>query len=161
MSASAQICYNSKKSKVNLQIVKDLIEKETEWKAVDVEWRGYGLVIPQILVCSPLPFTIQLEDDPEWVPEEIQEFGHMAKIKESDEILEQLAECDAMLSISSIEQDQIIENSHSINVSTINTAINPSHPEVAKIIYIIGSSIDGILFDCVNGKLTTCSKVQS
>jgi hypothetical protein len=48
-----------------------------------------------VLVHTPIPFLIQIENDPDWAPEEIRE---VIKWEPDSEVARKIAECDARLS---------------------------------------------------------------
>lgn len=121
-----------------------------------MEWSGFGIVIPQLLVHTPIPFLIQIEDDPGWVQEENLEFGEWAGLSRDSEIFGHLTECDARLAIQSTTPDQVFCDGRSITVSTLGTAVDPKEPEIATVLEIVGRKINGLLNDCVNGGLTQC-----
>ena len=108
MVSSAYICYDSRLHAVNLKFIAELIESETQWPVSNTEWKGFGLVIPQWLAHTPIPFLIQLENDPAWVLQENLEFGERAGLSKDNEIFTQLAKCDARLAIQSKTPDQVV-----------------------------------------------------
>lgn len=73
MTNSAHICYNSKRFGLTLSDIAKHLRENSSWHVSVTEWSGYGIVVPQLLVQTPIPFLIQIEDDPDWVPGEIQE----------------------------------------------------------------------------------------
>lgn len=156
MTSSAHICYDSRLHAVTLQTVAEVISAETQWRVVDTEWRGFGVVIPQLLVLTPIPFLIQIENDPTWVPQENLEFGEWAGLSKDSAVFAQLEKCDARLAIQSTQPDQVTIGEESLVVSTLGTAIDPRNPEIAAVLAVVGRKINGLLNDCVNDGLTQC-----
>lgn len=156
MSSSAHICYDSRLHPVTLQDISEVILAETRWRVTNTEWREFGEVIPQLLVLTPVPFIIQIENDPEWVPQENFEFGEWAGISKESAIFSQLKKCDARLAIQSTESDQLISGEDALFALALGEAVDPSVPEIAAVLSVVGREINGLLNDCVNGGLTQC-----
>lgn len=156
MSSSAHIFYDSSLHTVTLQTVAEVISAETRWRVEIAEWRGSGLVIPQLLVLTAIPFLIQIENDPTWVPQENLEFGEWAGLSKNSAVFAQLGKCDARLAIQSTQPDQVTIGEGSLVVSTLGTAVDPSNPAIAAVLAVVGRKINGLLNDCVNGGLTPC-----
>lgn len=156
MTSSAHICYDSRLHSITLQTVAEFILAETRWRVEDAEWRGFGLVVPQLLVLTPVPFLIQIENDPAWVPQENLEFGEWAGLSRGSAIFSQLEKCDARLAIQSAQLDQVIIREKSLVISTLGTAVDPKNPEISAVLAIVGRNINGLLNDCVNGGFTQC-----
>ena len=153
MISSAHICYESSKNNVELQSVALLIEKNTSWKTVPTEWSDCGIVIPQLIVLTPTPFVIQIENDPEWVPEENKEFAEWAGLSEEDELYLKLSRCDARLAIQSTAPDQTILTGKEIIAFAFGDAVDPKNDDISIVLTIVGKEISGVLNDCVNEEL--------
>ena len=153
MITSAHICYESSKNNLELQLLGTLIEKNTNWKTMPTEWSDCGIVIPQLIVLTPTPFIIQIENDPEWVPEENKEFAEWAGLSEEDELFLKLSRCDARLAIQSTAPDQITFTGKEVIAFAFGGVVDPRNSEISNVLEIVGKEISGVLNDCVNEEL--------
>lgn len=153
---SAHVCYDSKLNNVSLELLAQLVKKETSWNVTQTQWRGLGMTIPQLLVHTSIPFLIQIEDDPEWVPEENKEFGKWAKLDEDSPLSKKLAKSNARLAIQATTSNKINIDGKTIKIEASGTAVDPKNPEIAKVLAIICSQIDGVISDAVNGGVSEC-----
>ncbi len=153
MITSAHICYESAGTHIDLASLADLIETRTTFKVVKTEWRGFGQVVPQLMVLTSTPFLVQIEDDPSWVPDENREFAEWAGLSEDSELYLKLSRCDARLAIQSTDQDQVAITNESITVFSFGCAVDPKDHEISNVLKLIGKNISGILNDCVNEEL--------
>jgi hypothetical protein len=154
MTSSAHICYNSKRFGLTLPDIAKHLRENSSWHVTVTEWSGYGIVVPQLLVQTPIPFLIQIEDDPDWVPGEIQEIIEWEGLDPNSEIAQRIAQCNARLAIQSTTPDQVINDGSSITVSTLGTAIDPSEFEISDVLSVLCRKIEGVIHDCVNGGVT-------
>ncbi|MDF3845136.1 hypothetical protein P3W55_25790 [Pseudomonas citronellolis] len=154
MTSSAHICYNSKRFSLTLSDIAKHLRENSSWHVSVTEWSGYGTVVPQLLVQTPIPFLIQIEDDPDWVPGEIQEIIEWEDLDPNSDIAQRIAQCDARLAVQSTTTDQVINDGSSITVSTLGTAIDPSNFEISDVLIVLCRKIEGVIHDCVNGGVT-------
>ena len=154
MISSAHICYESSKNNVELKSVAVLIEHNTSWKTIPTEWSDCGIVIPQLVVLTPTPFVIQIENDPEWVSVENKEFAEWAGLSEEDELYLKLSRCDARLAIQSTAPDQTILTGKEIIAFAFGGAVDPKNGDISNVLAIVGKEISGVLNDCVNEELS-------
>ena len=117
------------------------------------EWRGYSTVIPQLLVKTyPVALTIQVEDDPEYVPEEIAEMAEDARRLIDDHAYSTLMSCKTRLSIMSTTPPRREETDRQV-VVWAQTDLDPETPDVERVLLALSTITDGFLVDCVNGRL--------
>ena len=153
MISSAHICYESSENHVELQSIAEQVERNTNWKTIPAEWSGFGVVVPQLIVLTPTPFIIQIENDPEWVPEENREFAEWADLSEDNELYRKLSRCDARLAIQSTAPEQITLTGQEMFVFAFGDTVDPKNNEISEVLRIIGRKISGVLNDCVNSEL--------
>jgi hypothetical protein len=154
MISSAHICYNSKQLGLSLPFLAEYLRESLSWRASMTQWSGYGIVVPQLLVHTPIPFLIQIESDPDWVPEEIREIIEWENLDSESEIARRIMECDARLAIQTTVPDQVISDGISINVSTLGMAVDPSDPNIFEVLTLLGRKVNGVIQDTVNGGVT-------
>jgi hypothetical protein len=102
----------------------------------------------------PIPFLIQIENDPEWLPEEMREIIVWKSLDPDSEVARKIAECDARLSIQTTAPDQVINDGMSITVSTLGLAVDPSDPYILEVLTFLGRKVNGVIYDAVNGEVT-------
>ena len=156
MISSAHICYDTRHVSLTLASIAEYLREHISWQISTTEWRGYGMVVPQLLVHTPIPFLLQIENDPAWVPAEIQEIIEWEKIDPASEIGLRIARCDARLAIQSTVADQVFHGGNSITVSTFGHEIDASNMEISKVLNILCRHIGGVIHDCVNGGAFVC-----
>lgn len=154
MISSAHICYNSKQLDLSLPFLAGYLRESLSWRVSMTQWSGYGIVVPQLLVHTPIPFLIQIENDPDWVPEEIREIIEWENLDLESEIARKIIECDARLAIQTTAPDQVISDGISINVSTLGMAVDPSDPNIFEVLTLLGRKVNGVIQDTVNGGVT-------
>jgi hypothetical protein len=124
------------------------------------EWRGYGAVVPQLLVpTSPVSLTIQVESDPAYVPEEIGELADDAKPLLSSDLDASLRSCDTRLDIMSTTPPKVTETDRKISVFA-QTDLDSARPEVERVLVVLSEITGGFVVDCVNGRLRTPASCQ-
>lgn len=154
MTSSAHIFYNSKRVALTLADVARHLRENAPWHVSLTEWSDCGIVIPQLLVHTPTPFLIQIEDDPDWVPGEIQEIIGWENLDPNGQTAQKIAQYDARLAIQSTTPDQVINDGSSITVSTLGAAINPCDADISDVLMLLCRKMDGAIHDCVNGGVT-------
>ena len=72
MIAAAHVIFDGSNDTRDLAEILSHLQNKIPFPCSLTEWQGYSMVIPQIRVETHVPLTIQIDDDPEYVPEEIQ-----------------------------------------------------------------------------------------
>jgi len=116
------------------------------------EWRGYTAVIPQLLVhTKPVVLTIQVEDDPEYVPDELQELIEEVSAMAGAEARDALASCNARLALQSTSPPRRLEDERSVTVFA-QSDLDPAFPEVDALLALLSRFTGGFTVDCVNSR---------
>lgn len=116
------------------------------------EWRGYKAVIPQLLVdTKPVALTIQVEDDPEYVPDELEELVEELSAIAAAAHIDALACCNARLALQSTSPPRRLEDERSVTVFA-QTDLDPALPEVDALLATLSRLTGGFTVDCVNGR---------
>jgi hypothetical protein len=100
-------------------------------------WEGFAGAIPQVRVATAVPLTIQIEDDPEYVPEEMAGLAEEAEGVLSGDWIELLRRCTARLDVTEAEED---------------VQLDPTQPDVEAVLIEIARFVDGLVHDNVNGE---------
>ena len=153
MFASAQIIFVNTEGDGCLTWLFEALPKHVPFPCSRTEWRGFSTVIPQMLVeTSPVPLTIQVDDDAEYVPEEIQELADDLEKKIADDVCEQLRKCNARLDIMTATPNEPQMTEDAI-VVVAQTDLDPAASDVNDVIRTLARLVDGFIHDCVNGRI--------
>lgn len=153
MISSAHICFNSKQLVLSITSLAEYLRESLSWRVSVTQWSGNGIVVPQLLVHTPIPFLIQIENDPDWVPEEIREIIEWENLGPESEVARKIGECDARLAIQTTAPDQVTSDGMSITASTLGMAVDPSDPNILEVLTFLGRKVNGVIYDAVNGKV--------
>ena len=99
MFSAATIPYDPEARNFTLQ---ELLEHLAATLAVDcalVEWQGFTRAVPQVRVATAVPLTIQIEDDPGYVLDDLADLADRAEGLLSAEWVEVLRRCAAKLEV--------------------------------------------------------------
>jgi hypothetical protein len=96
--------------------------------------------------------TIQVEDDEAYVPEEIAELADEAQALLSETGRDLLAQCDTRLDIMSTSPPKRMETPQGVGI-VAQTDLDPQHPDVERVLLVLGQVTGGFVVDCVNGRL--------
>jgi len=151
MIAAAHVIFDGSTDTTDLAEILSHLQKQLPFSCRMTEWQGYTMVIPQIRVETHVPLTIQIDDDPEYVPEEIQELAAAAVGILSIEDVEKLRRCRVRLDIMSASPARIEETDESISLYA-ETDLDPADDDVHSVLFALSNFLRGYVFDCVNGK---------
>ncbi len=100
----------------------------------------------------PVHLTIQVEDDPTYVPDELAELAEDIRqyLRASD--YKNLLACDTRLDIMSMTPPVQTESETAIAIIA-QTDLAPDSPEVQRVLRALARMTEGFIRDCVNGKV--------
>lgn len=150
MFSAAQIIFNNRSNPTDLDKLMGFLAKVVTHRVSKTQWVGFSTAIPQLLVETTPPFTIQIEDDPGYVPEEIAEIVDNEEEPLSPSQRERLRQCNVRLDVMSTVPPPSGESSSGIFVIA-QTNLDPSLPVVAHVLESIAKHLNGFVVDCVNG----------
>lgn len=150
--SAAQIIYEDTERKVTLDYLMRTLEACLPYKASLTEWRGFGAVIPQVKIETDPPFAIQIADNPEYVPEEIQEYADTADEEKTlpPESVTALRRCRSRLEIVTCRPTSIVQGGAGGILTWQPTDVDPSIPEVRAIILFLANLLGGFAHDDLN-----------
>lgn len=151
MIAAAHIIFDGSSGSTELAEIMNHLQGNIPFSCELTEWRGYTTVITQIRVETNVPLTIQIDDDPEYVPEEIQEMAADAEGVLDKAEVARLKRCRIRLDIMSATSPRIEETADSISIYA-ETDLDPADADVRTVLLTLADYLDGYVFDCVNGK---------
>ncbi|MFL6232625.1 MAG: hypothetical protein ACJ76N_05775 [Thermoanaerobaculia bacterium] len=137
MLAAATIPYDPEEQDFTLEDLRDHLAAHLPYECALTEWQGFSAAVPQVRVATAVPLTIQIEDDPEFVPEELAGLADEAEGVLSEDWVELLRRCTARLDVTEADEE---------------TALDPTQPDVEAVLIEIARFVDGLVHDNVNGE---------
>jgi len=138
MLAAATIPYDPEEQDFTLEDLREHLAANLPFECTLTRWEGFsGTIIPQVRVATAVPLTIQIEDDPEYVPEELAGLAEEAEGVLSGDWVQALRRCTARLDVTEAEED---------------VQLDPTQPDVEAVLIEIARFVDGLVHDNVNGE---------
>ncbi len=137
MLAAATIPYDPEEQDFTLEDLRDHLAANLPYECALTEWQGFSEAIPQMRVATAVPLIVQIEDDPEYVPEELAGLADEAEGLLSGDWIELLRRCTARLDVMEADEE---------------TRLDPTQPDVEAVLIEIARFVDGIVHDNVNGE---------
>jgi len=111
---------------------------------------GLTTTIPQIRIDAPTPIFLQIDDDPETVPDESKELASDAKKTFGADVAAKIARCRVRLEVMGPDIGEVSIKDKSINV-TAATQLDPSVAPAKDVLKIVADTVHGFVFDTVHG----------
>src|SRR3954453_12584791 len=137
MLAAACIPYDPEEQDFTLADLREHLAANLPFECTLTEWQGFSETIPQVRVATAVPLIIQIEDDPEYVPEELASLAEEAEGVLSSDWVQLLHRCRARLDVMEAEED---------------VQLDPTQPDVEAVLIEIARFVDGLVHDNVNGE---------
>jgi hypothetical protein len=153
MIASALIAFDPTEHPVTLASIEAHLRQSLPFVCRPTQWVGHTVTIPQVRVETPVPLTIQIDANPEYVPEELNEWADEAE--ESGvlpvALIALLRRATARLDIQSAEHagERHVASDHHV-VLVARTDLDPQIPEVRQVLQCLAYLVQGPVLDCVN-----------
>jgi hypothetical protein len=147
MFAAAEILYNGQSNPVTLEALRDHLKARLGGEFELTEWRGHNTVVPQLLVKGKRSWTLQIEDDPEYVPEQIAERADEAVGVLPDEEVAKLRQCTATLAAMGISEQASPREVDGQIVLVAGTTLDPNDPDVRRVLLAVADFVDGFVYD--------------
>ncbi len=147
---AVRIWYHARRSSVSLEALKAYLEM-MGCVVEDHMWQLGDTRIPQLKITSPAEFHLQIDAE-EWVAEEAREFAEIYQ-----GMLSRAEACYLSAAIARLEidtaADPVVVTDDAVSVFAGATTFDPTEPEVAKILKLLGSYLSGVVEDNVNGQI--------
>lgn len=137
MLAAATIPYDPEEQDFALEDLREHLAANLPYECALTEWEGFSGTVPQVRVATEVPLIIQIEDDPDYVPEEMAGLADEAEGVLSEDWVELLRRCTARLDVMEAEED---------------IQLDPTQPDVEAVLVEIARFVDGLVHDNVNGE---------
>jgi hypothetical protein len=150
MFAAATIPFDPEEQDFTLQDLRDHLAAHLVVECTLVEWQGFTRSVPQVRVATPVPLTIQIEDDPDYVPDDLADLAERAQGVLSADWVEALRRCAAKLEV--MEDDLALPepDEDGTLALTPETRLDPSEPEIEAVLIEIARFVDSLAYDNVN-----------
>src|ERR1700710_208357 len=134
MFSAATIPFDPEERNFTLQELRDHLSAHLAVECTLVEWQGFSRTVPQVRVATAVPLTIQIEDDPEYVPDDLADLADRAQGLLSAEWVAALRRCAAKLEV--MEADLALPEPDGEGALHLmaETRLDPSHPDVAAVL---------------------------
>jgi hypothetical protein len=137
MLAAACIPYDPEERDFTLEDLREHLAASLPYECALTQWEGFSETIPQVWVATAVPLIIQIEDDPEYVPEEMAGLAEEAEGVLAGDWVQHLRRCTARLDVTEAEEE---------------TQLDPTQPDVEAVLIEIARFVDGLVHDNVNGE---------
>jgi len=137
MLAAACIPYDPEEQDFTLEDLREHLAANLPYECALTQWEGFSETIPQVRVATAVPLIIQIEDDPEYVPEELAGLAEEAEGVLAEDWVQLLRRCTARLDVTEAEEE---------------VQLDPTQPDVEAVLIEIARFVDGLVHDNVNGE---------
>lgn len=137
MLATATIPYDPEEQDFTLEDLREHLAANLPFECTLTRWQGFSETIPQVRVATAIPLIIQIEDDPDYVPEELAGLADEAEGVLSEDWIQTLRRCTARLDVMEAHEE---------------TQLDPTQPDVEAVLIEIARFVDGLVHDNVNGE---------
>jgi len=154
MFSAATIPYDPEAQELTLEDLRDHLAATLDLECTLTEWHGFDVTIRQVRVATEVPLTIQIEDDPDYVPDDLADLVDRAAGFLSEEWVEALRRCGAKLDILEADMETEIPFTEPDDEGTVElaatTRLDPSQPDVEAVLIEIARFVDSLAYDNVN-----------
>lgn len=150
MFSAATIPYDPEAQELTLEDLRDHLAATLGVECTLTEWQGFDLTIPQVRVATGVPLTIQIEDDPDYVPDDLADLVDRAEGFLSEEWVEALRRCGAKLDVMEADVPMPEPDDEGTIELAATTRLDPSMPDVEAVLIEIARFVDSLAYDNVN-----------
>ena len=141
MFSAATIPFDPEEREIDLQDLLEHLSAHLGVACTLTEWKGFTATVPQVRVATGVPLTIQIEDDPDYVPDDLADLADRAKGVLSAEWVETLRRCGAKLEVTAAGDDLEPPS---------GTPLDPSQPDVEAVLIEVARFAGSLVYDNVN-----------
>lgn len=114
------------------------------------EWQGFNGTVPQVRVATGVPLIIQIEDDPDYVPDDLAALVEGAEGALPELWREALRGCTARLDVMEAEIPFPVPDEDGVVQLAAAARLDPSMPDVEAVVVEIARFLDSVVYDNVN-----------
>ncbi len=152
MFAAATIPYDPEERDFTLEDLREHLAAHLPYECALTEWQGFDARIPQVRVATAVPLTIQIDDDPEYVPEDLSTLADEAAGVLSNEWVDLLRRCTARLDVMEADVPAPEADENGVVQLYAQTRLDPTQPDVEAVLVEIARFVDSLVHDDVNGE---------
>jgi hypothetical protein len=149
--ATALVVMDESAGALDLEDIRLAVRASTPFSCSYTAWQRFGVSIPQIKVETSVPLTIQINGDPSYVPEEIQELAEDVALLLPPESAHRLRRATRRLEIRSATP----ESAWFVGSSSLLTAdasdLDTRAADVRQVLESLADAVQGWVFDCQHG----------
>jgi hypothetical protein len=150
MFSAATIPYDPEAQELTLEDLRDHLAATLDIECTLTEWQGFDVTVPQVRVATEIPLTIQIEDDPDYVPDDLADLVDRAEGFLSEEWVEALRRCGAKLDVMEADVPMPEPDDEGTVELAATTRLDPSQPDVEAVLIAIARFVDSLAYDNVN-----------
>jgi hypothetical protein len=150
MFSAATIPYDPEEQDLTLQHLLEHLRAHLALECTLVEWQGFTTTVPQVRVATSVPLTIQIEDDPDYVPDDLADLADRAEGVLSAEWVEILRHCAAKLEVMEADVSLPEADEEGAIHLVAETRLDPSEPEIEAVLIEIARFAGSLAYDNVN-----------
>jgi hypothetical protein len=150
MFAAATIPYDPEEQELTLEDLREHLSATLSVECTLTQWQGFDETVPQVRVATSIPLTIQIEDDPEYVPDDLAELVDRAEGVLTEEWMDALRRCAAKLEVIEADIPMLGFDEDSAAELAATPQLDPSLPDVEAVIIEIARFVDSLAYDNVN-----------
>jgi hypothetical protein len=150
MFSAATIPYDAEERDFTLQELQEHLAAHLAVECTLTEWTGFSTTIPQVRVATSVPLTIQVEDDPEYVPDDLADLVDRAAGVLPEEWVEALRRSTAKLEILEADLPLPEPDEDSVLALAAATRLDPSQPDVEAVLIEVARFVDSLAYDNIN-----------
>lgn len=148
--ASAYIIFDNSQRAVRLEDLLNFLREECGLAASLAEWRFFDQVVPQVHVETRPPIALQINEDPDDVPQEISELLDFAGDSLDERSRAAARSCGSRVEILACQPTQVTQFPQGGMLLRTPEA-DVSAPEVQSVLRQLSKFLGGWCFDNVNG----------
>jgi hypothetical protein len=150
MFSAATIPFDPEEQDFDIQDLLEHLAASLPFECKRVEWKGFATTVPQVRVATAVPLTIQIEDDPDYVPDDLADLADRAEGVLAAEWVAVLRRCGAKLEVmaADVPLPEVDENGALHLVA--ETPLDPSHPDVEAVLIETARFVGSLAYDNVN-----------
>jgi hypothetical protein len=150
MFSAATIPYDPEAQQLTLEDLRDHLAATLDVECTLTEWQGFDVTIPQVRVATEVPLTIQIEDDPDYVPDDLADLVDRAEGFLPEEWVEVLRRCGAKLDVMEADVPLPEPDDEGTVELAATTRLDPGQPDVEAVLIEIARFVDSLAYDNVN-----------
>jgi hypothetical protein len=136
MFAAAVIPYDPDDHVFTLEDLQEHLAANLPVDCTLTEWKGFDGTVPQVRVATAVPLTLQIEDDPDYVPDDLADLADRAEGVLSEDWVEVIRQCTARIDVQEAEDAA--------------PRLDPGEPDVEAVLIEIARFVDSLAYDNVN-----------